>query len=384
MPAHAPPLRGSLRLGVFAGIGVYVHWTFFLLPAALAAARLMAEGDLATRATDAAVQVALILSVFTCVLLHEFGHALTARRYGVKTRDIVLLPIGGVARLERNPRNPIQELWIALAGPAVNLVIAAILGLIVAAAVFLGADPSAALATQGVVGFLAALAFINIALIVFNMIPAFPMDGGRVLRALLALRMEYGRATVLAARVGQFVALCLVLVGIATGHYLLLIIAAMVFLGAGAEARHAVTISRLMGVTVREAMMTDLRSVREHEPLSACSELLLAGPQSEFPVISSGPEAEFRGLITRQRLLSAIELGRESDPAASIAQRDLPAFAESDNVVDVFENMQELGISAAPVLRDGRFAGIITADNIADVLQIRDARSAAAARIAPA
>src|SRR5512145_213180 len=200
-------MKWSWKMGEFAGIGVYVHATFFLLIAWVALSHWVQEQSIRAALNG----TAFIVVLFGCVVLHEFGHALTAKKYGIKTRDITLLPIGGVARLERMPDDPIQELWVALAGPAVNVVIAALLfgWLTISGAL----TPLAGLSlTAG--PFLERLMLVNISLVVFNLIPAFPMDGGRVLRALLALRLEYTRATQIAASIGQGLALLFGFIGL--------------------------------------------------------------------------------------------------------------------------------------------------------------------------
>ncbi|MBC8352694.1 MAG: site-2 protease family protein [Planctomycetes bacterium] len=212
------------KLGTLSGIGVYLHWSFWLLPAWIL---LSAGGGL----TGAIGSVLFVFAIFGCVVLHEMGHALMARHYGIGTRDITLYPIGGVASLERMPRRPSQELAIAVAGPAVNVAIAGVLF-----AVLLATGIGAQGATLSLVGesFLLNLLVVNIGLVVFNMLPAFPMDGGRVLRAVLAMRKPYLRATELAVRVGQGVAIILALVSLFTGGTLLFV-ALFVFLAAQAE-----------------------------------------------------------------------------------------------------------------------------------------------------
>lgn len=212
------------KLGKLAGIGVYLHWSFWLLPAWI----LLSAGGSPAGAVGS---VLFVFAIFGCVVLHELGHALMARHYGIGTRDITLYPIGGVANLERMPRRPSQELAIALAGPAVNVVIAGVLF-----SILLVAGIGAQGLMFSVVGgsFLVSLLAVNIALVVFNMLPAFPMDGGRVLRAFLAMRVPYLRATEIAVRVGQGVAIVLGLLGLLTGGTLLFV-ALFVFLAAQAE-----------------------------------------------------------------------------------------------------------------------------------------------------
>ncbi len=216
-------MNGSWHLGKLAGIDVRIHWTFLLLPAWIYVSSLAAgSGTLA-----ATVAMLFILAIFGCVLLHEMGHALMARCFGIPTRDITLLPIGGVASLQRMPRQPWQELAIAVAGPAVNVVIAA--------AIFAGLfllDPTAGTAAS----FLTRVALVNIALAVFNMLPAFPMDGGRVLRSVLAMSMPYASATRIAATVGQVTAVGFGLLGLMSGNLMLALIAGFIFLAARGEA----------------------------------------------------------------------------------------------------------------------------------------------------
>jgi len=217
-------MRWSWRLGTVFEIPIYLHWTFLLLLGFVAVSQLAASGSFVVAMSG----VAFIAVVFGCVVLHEFGHALTARRFGIATRDVTLLPIGGIARLDRMPNDPRQELWVALAGPAVNLAIAGLLGIWLF------------LTGPGLIGssFAAKLLLVNIALVVFNMLPAFPMDGGRVLRALLARRIGHMEATEVAARVGRGMAVVFGLIGLVWSPMLILI-ALFVWFGAGQEAEMA-------------------------------------------------------------------------------------------------------------------------------------------------
>jgi len=233
-------MRWSLKLGTISGIRLYLHWTFLIL---LGAVFFYDLGGIGLPA--AAQRLLFVLALFACIVLHELGHALAARKYGIPTRDITLLPIGGVARLERMPREPKQELWVALAGPLVNVGIAAALFLVLVAIRISG---TSFLASQA--AFLRPLMWINLFLIAFNLLPAFPMDGGRVLRALLAQRLEYVRATRIAARIGQVMAILFILAGLhslvfaggrADGHPspMLALIGVFIFFGARNEAHIA-------------------------------------------------------------------------------------------------------------------------------------------------
>ena len=179
--------------------------------------------------------VGLILAVFGCVVLHELGHAFMARKFGIPTIDIIMYPIGGVARLTRMPKEPKQELLIALAGPAVNLVIAVVLFVVGSA---FGTALSASNAFQPQANLVSMLMWINIGLVLFNMIPAFPMDGGRVLRAALATQMEYRNATHIASLIGQALALVFGVYGLFNGMWTLPLVAAFVFMAARQEVQH--------------------------------------------------------------------------------------------------------------------------------------------------
>ena len=222
-------MRWSLKATRIAGIDVYIHFTFFLLLAWVAFIHWKQTGSIGATL----VGVLFILSIFACVVFHELGHALAAKKYAIRTRDIILLPIGGVARLEKMPDKPVQELWVALAGPAVNVGIAAALAVyLYVSNSFSPVDQS----TMTTAPFLERILSVNIFLVLFNMIPAFPMDGGRVLRALLAMRLAYTRATRISANLGQGIALLFGIFGLFYNP-LLLFIAFFVWIGAAQEAR---------------------------------------------------------------------------------------------------------------------------------------------------
>jgi Zn-dependent protease len=235
------------KLGNFDGIGVYIHWTFWLLPAWILFATFSSGGGL----TAAATSIVFVFAIFGCVVLHEFGHALMARQYRIGTRDITLYPIGGVASLERMPTRPSAELAIALAGPAVNVVIAAGLFLVL----LLGGMTASTWAFNPVGGgLLSNLLWVNVVLVIFNLLPAFPMDGGRVLRALLAMQMPHPKATVIAARVGQGLAILMGFAGLLTGS-MLMFVALFVFLAAQAELMSA---RRQLGGLDQEPIVAEL------------------------------------------------------------------------------------------------------------------------------
>ncbi len=355
-------MKWSLPLGRISGIPIYAHATFALLLAWIGFVHWTARGSAAAVVSG----IVFTLALFGCVLLHELGHALAARRYGIRTRDITLLPIGGVARLERMPKRPIQELRVALAGPAVNLVIAAALLLWLLATA--GLEP---VGTLGIVSgsFIERLMIVNLMLVLFNLIPAFPMDGGRVLRALLAMRMEYGRATRIAATVGQGAAILFGLVGIFTNP-LLVLIALFVWIGAAQEAGAVQTRSALGGVPVHAAMISDYRTLSPSDPLGRAVELVLAGSQKDFPLLDQG---RLVGVLTQKSLL---EFLARDGCQARVGSASGPALVTVDpgESLDVaMERMHAAGSTLAPVVVGGRMIGLLTLENVVEFLSFRQA-----------
>ncbi|MGE0159797.1 MAG: site-2 protease family protein [Gemmatimonadales bacterium] len=359
-------MRWTWRLGKLGGIAVYMHATFLLLLGWVALSHFVAGRGVA----GAANGVAFILLLFVCVVAHEYGHALTARRYGIQARDITLLPIGGVARLERMPREPMQELWVALAGPAVNVVIAA-----APYAVIQLLGRQTALEDLRVVGgdLLSKLMWVNVTLVAFNLLPAFPMDGGRVLRALLAGRMEYARATRTAANVGQLMAFLFGFLGLAYNPFLLFI-ALFVYMGAEAEAQAVQVQVTLEGRTVRDVMVTRFGTVDAGEPLSRAVDLLLSGAQQDFPVLEDG---EVVGVLGRSELVTGLQTDGPRAPIARAMRRDATPVEAGAFLEQTFQKLQEGALSAVPVIEQGALVGMVTRENIAEFLMVQTALTAA-------
>ncbi len=359
-------MKWSYRIGQIAGTDIKVHITFLLLLAFIAFVS-YTSGGLAS----AVGTTVMIVALFACVLLHEFGHILMARRFGVRTPDVILLPIGGLARLERMPEEPRQELLIALAGPAVTLAIAVILYLVL---MLSGATLTVQELTRLDQPLLQNLMVINVMLLLFNLIPAFPMDGGRVLRAVLASRMGLRRATRIAASIGQALA---VLFGMWAVFYswnpILLLIAVFVFLAAGAEATAIETSSAGKGVVVADMMITNFRTIPVYAPLQQAVEFLLEGEQREFPVVDNDGRVE--GLLTRENLIKALA---EHGPGSIVGEAMTPRVAGVSPALEFNQALTQLrssGLSALPVLDPaGRLIGLLTMDNISDLLLVRRAQ----------
>ena len=295
-------MKWSWKIGRLWGIEVYVHATFLLIVGWVAYSYWMQFHNL-----DAVLGgVAFILALFACVVLHEYGHALMARRFGVKTRDITLYPIGGVARLERIPEKPIEELWVAIAGPAVNVGIAIILGLYLLPSAGLPAISGLSV-TSG--SFLVRLLAVNVLLVAFNLLPAFPMDGGRVLRALLAMRMDHLRATQVAATVGQAMAFLFGILGL-FGDPFLLFIAFFVWIGAEQEANMARIKHSLGGIPVSRAMLTNFKTLATTDTLANAVDLILSGTQQDFPVMQ---DEHVVGMLERDTLIRGLSAAGQSE-----------------------------------------------------------------------
>jgi Zn-dependent protease len=355
-------MRWQWKLGTFAGIDVFVHATFLLLIGWIGYSHWLQYGTIAKVIEG----ILFILVLFLCVVLHEYGHALTARRYGIKTRDITLYPIGGVARLERLPDKPIEELWVALMGPAVNVIIAAIL--FVYLSLSRGLVPMTDL-TVASGSFVARVMAVNISLVLFNLIPAFPMDGGRVLRALLAMRMDYVRATQIAANIGQGLAFLFGLAGL-FGNPFLLFIAFFVWIGASQEASMVQMRNSISGIPVTHAMQTKFETLSPSDRLDRVVNLILAGSQQDFPVAQDG---QFIGVLTRDDFIKALSQRGKDTPVAEVIQRNIPSVDSHEMVETALMRLQESGAKTLPVMHGGRFVGLVTPENITEFLMIRSA-----------
>jgi Zn-dependent protease len=356
----------SWKIGRLAGIPIFIHWTFLILIAWVVYGHWAAGEDLATTAEG----VGFVLSIFGCVVLHELGHALAARRYGVSTADITLLPIGGVARLQRIPENPAEELVVAIAGPMVNVVIVGLLFLLGVRIPGASHEPEFLVDAR----FLPKLLYVNAFLVLFNMLPAFPMDGGRVLRALLALRMDYARATRLAARIGQFMAIVFCYFGLTSGNPMLLLIAIFVWIGAEGEARQVQERFSLRDIPIREAMLTDYRTLAPSDTLGHAAELLLAGTQQDFPVLGQGwPDR----VLTRDALFAGLARGGRDVLVGDASLFELGRVEVGEPLAPAVARLREGSEPCLEVTERGQPVGLLTLENIGELLMVRTALATA-------
>ena len=356
-------MRWSFRIGTLFGIRIEVHVTFLLMIAGFSIWR--SKG-----AADALMTAFELLLLFGCVLLHELGHALAARRYGILTREIVLLPIGGVARLERMPTKPSQEIVVALAGPGVNLVLATLFGGLLFAMGKTPPPPSAMLETGELV---AILMYSNLMMIAVNLIPAFPMDGGRVLRAVLALFTPYARATRIASLIGQGFAIIFAVIGLFyfTQAPTVLFIALFVFMIAGEERALVQRRASLEGLSVSTAMVTAFLSLETRHELQHAVDLMLAGDQQDFPVLEGG---RYLGMLSRGDLIRGLREEGPQSPVGRIVRLNVEPVEAAWPLDLALQRMRAARENAVPVTMRGQLVGLLTLENVGELLLVQEAR----------
>ena len=365
-------MGGSFKIGRAFGIDVKVHWTFLLLLAFFAFAGYQRTGSL----TNALVTTVIILALFLCVLLHEYGHSLVAQRLGIEIQDITLLPIGGLARLKSLPEKPWDEVKIALAGPLVNVVLAPVF---FGVALLLGgglAMPTNILeGTQSAAQVFSYLGFINVALVVFNMIPAFPMDGGRVLRGLLATRLGAVRATDISSTVGQFFAVAFFLIGLLSSNFLLALVAVFIFFGASGEAQMVRQRELMRGLAVSDVMGTRprLETVTPYHTFGQVLDSVIHGYQEDFPVVDES--GSLVGMITRNEIMAAAHSPDRYASVRDVMKTEFPTISpDADLFTDGARILQESGLRALPVVRAGDLVGMLSMEDIGQATLLRDLR----------
>jgi Zn-dependent protease len=364
-------MKWSISFGKVAGIRILMHWTFLLLLAWIVISEASRGSDTAT----ILLTVAYVLCIFLCVILHEFGHALTARRYGIETRKVTLLPIGGLASMERMPEKPQQELLVAVAGPAVNVVIALILLLVGSFGLSDMFDPGnmESLANITPQNFLYALCLINIILVLFNAIPAFPMDGGRVLRALLSFGMERTKATDIAAKLGQVIGVLFILLGF-FGNFLLMLIGVFVMAGAYSENIMVQQIELLKGHKVKEAIMTNYTLLGPEDTINTAVDKLLAGSENNFVIASDG---KVKGVLTKEQLVESLKNKNNNLQLSQIMNSDVVSFQIDDLLTDALMKIQrdKSRQRLYPVLEKESLTGVIDMENLQEFIMTRLAAS---------
>ena len=341
-------MKWSFKIFTLFGIPVKLHLTFLLLLLFIALTPQKPGGIGGLPGTIT------VLLVFACVLLHEFSHSMLAKKYGHRVRDITLLPIGGVSNIEEMPEEPREEIWLALAGPMMSLALA---GIFYAAVTLVrpAADP------EFIGGsLLGTLFYINFMLGLFNMIPALPMDGGRVLRGALAMKLGRVKATRVAVSIGQAFAIVFLFVGIFYDWWLALI-AIFIYIGAEGEDQALKVHEALKGAQVSRAMIVDPKTVRPDTPMSDVVSMMCHGLQDDFPVVSDGRAI---GILSKQDIFRAVKDGAGGRPAAEFMHADFPVVSSDLSLEDIFRSMRQSGLSAIPVLADGRVSGLITLEQI--------------------
>ena len=368
----------SLTLFKVFNIEVRVHWSFVLI---------LIYGAFAYAGSDSNVLfgslygVLVILLLFVCVTLHEFGHALVAKYYKVNVPSITLLPIGGVASLERMPDKPIQEFLIAIAGPLVNFVLAVLLLPLCFVVYNLDTRLSGApltlsnllgiMQTATPAGLVIYLTITNIALALFNLLPAFPMDGGRILRALLAMTTSYVQATRIAVFVGRIMAVLFAIWGIAGGGGIfMLLIAFFVYVGGGSEREAVESRAVLKNVLASQALTHSAAKLYTSERVNRAVELVMNSYQTDYPVLDLS--GKFVGVLTRARLIQALNtVGPDARVVdVMVPAEQIPICSPRQSLAEVWEKMAESGSRDVAIKEGSEFLGLITVDDISEVFQV--------------
>jgi Zn-dependent protease/CBS domain-containing protein len=354
-------MGGAFKIGRFSGIDVKVHWTFLLLLAFFAFIGYQASGS----PVGALTAVVIIVALFFCVLLHEFGHSLVAQRLGIEIHSITLLPIGGVSNLESLPEKPADEVKISVAGPLVSVVLALFffgVGLLLGAVPRVPTDLFAGFGSVG--QFFFYLGYLNAVLAVFNLLPAFPLDGGRILRGLLATRLGAVRATDVSSTIGQVFAAAFFLIGLLSGDILLSLVAVFIYFGASGEAQMVKQRELTRGLTVSDVMGTKLRTetVTPNHTFGRVLELVIHGYQEDFPVLDDG---KLVGMLTRNEIMAAAHSPERYSSVRDLMKTNVPTISsQADLFEDGLRILQQSGFRALPVTENGELVGMLTIEDV--------------------
>lgn len=360
-------MRGALNLGRISGIRLAVHWTFVFILVYIFIVYYQLEQD----PQQGLMGVLLVLALFVCVILHELGHALTAKKYGITTRSITLLPIGGLARMEKFPEKPKQEFWVAIAGPLVNIAIAIVIYLLMYATGTipeLTEEPEAMVDLTGSM-FWFSLLVANVVLAVFNFIPAFPMDGGRILRALLLYKFNREKATKIAAGIGQILAIVFFFAGFYVNIWLIFI-GIFIFLGAGAEADFEITKSALTGHKVKDVLMKEFIVLLPADKLDKAVQYLLDGQAQEFVVAEND---EVVGILTRDELIKGLSENGKDSQVSEVMRKDFMTLGPDMPLQEIYQKIMMTKNPVAPVLENGKLIGMVDKENINEFIMVKKA-----------
>jgi Zn-dependent protease/CBS domain-containing protein len=344
-------MKWSFRIGSIFGIPVKVHVTFLLL---LLLVFVAGESVFGTGGINGVIFVIL---VFASVVFHELSHSLVARHYGISVEDITLLPIGGVARMTTNPEQPRQEIFIAIAGPAASFFLAFCLWF---AASFFGTGVTVwDMSVRG--SLLAQLIAVNLVLGIFNLLPAFPMDGGRVLRGILGLYLSPYTATRIAVGVGQVFAIVLFFLGILGGNFFVALIALFIYIGAEAEERQMGIMVSLGSAKAVDAMITDLKTLAPNQTVGEAAENYCRTFQGDFPVLEG---QRLVGLITKEIIIETLHKSGPEVTVSEVMSRNFFTGVGATPLTDVLQKMGESGSKVVPIMKGGQLLGIITLEQI--------------------
>ncbi len=364
-------MHWSFKIGRIAGTEIRIHLALllFLLWIGVAAA---SKGTL----LEGASVVVLLSLVFLCVLLHEFGHVFMALFFGITTPKIVLYPFGGIAWMNRIPRDPRQEIFIAFAGPTVNLLIAVILFIVTGASLTF-TDTVDVRTFSDIVP---VLLWVNLAVGLFNLLPAFPMDGGRIFRALVAMRLPYEKATSLAVLVGEIFGIGMAVFSITQGNFILFLISLFLIFAAGAEGASVKREHLLEGLTAEDAAMSDFHALKLSDTIHHAATLILDGAQSDFPVVNC--EGQCVAIVTRNDVLRVL---RDKGPSALVSEAtsEIPRqVGRGTSAAEALRELVDSGLPGAAVIDgNGQLVQWLTRENVEDLLETRSATHDFASRL---
>jgi Zn-dependent protease/predicted transcriptional regulator len=353
------PMRGAYQIISIRGIKINIHWTFLLLFVWV----LLINANAGNNVEQMSWSILFLLAVFACITLHELGHALTAARFGIKAKEIMLLPIGGIASIEKFPENPRQELAISIAGPLVNLVIAGILWLFIPNLSLVEYDQHISIMHGH--DFLYNLRIVNIALAVFNLIPAFPMDGGRILRALLGFKLNYIQATTIAATIGKIIAVLLIVLGIVLINPFLPLIGIFIIFSAGAEEYYLRLKSLVKGIKLNEVLMYDYNSLQAGMTVQEAGNILNSN-HSKYFILMGGVNPI--GTINRMEIVKALAEMNYNEPVKNLVKEKLEYLNGDKEIDTVLEKLARNDEHIYPVMDNSHFIGVVNLNHIMEYL----------------